>query len=163
MSQTHRVAWGRFVHSLGWGNFGHPNTLWTAINTTHQPLQLNFFKLYHQLRNGSIHKQNNKREWLLQVACGKTCAPLGALLFTWQQNHRVVCTKSKDRHTVVRSCLFWSSVFAMICLLKNPNFRHFDDVISNLCILLLLFFFFLFFTSASSCLSSSHIPSSLSS
>ena len=40
----HRVAWGKFVHLLGWGNFGHPNTLWTAL-TTHQPLQLNFSKL----------------------------------------------------------------------------------------------------------------------
>ena len=32
-------AWGKFVHSLGWGNFGHPNTLWTALGTTHQPLR----------------------------------------------------------------------------------------------------------------------------
>ena len=50
-------------------------------------------------------------------------------------NHSVGCMKSKDWHTVGRSCLFWSSVFAMICPLKNPpNFCHFDDIILNLCI-----------------------------
>ena len=34
------------------------------------------------------------------------------------------CTKSKDRYTVGRSCLFWSSMFATIFPLKNsPNFQ----------------------------------------
>ena len=43
------------------------------------------------------------------------------------------CTKSKDRYTVRRSCLFRSSVFATICPHKNPpNFRHFDDIVLNL-------------------------------
>ena len=64
-----------------------------------------------------IHKQN-KREWLLQIAYRRNC-------LTWQQNHSVGCTKSKDRHTVSRSCLFWSSVFATICPLKNPIFLNF--------------------------------------
>ena len=72
-------------------------------------------------------------EWLLQVAYGKICSTLGALLLAWQKKkkkHSVGCTKSKDRHTVGRSCLFWKSVFATICPLKNlPNFRHFDDVV----------------------------------
>ena len=77
----------------------------------------------------STNKTTN--EWLLQVAYGKTCPTLGALLFAWQQNHSVGCTKSKDRHTVCKSCLFWCSVFATICPLKNsPNFRHFDDVLN---------------------------------
>ena len=81
----------------------------------------------------STNKTTN--EWLLQVAYGKTCATLGALQFAWQQNHSVVCTKSKDRHIVGRSCLFWSSVFAMICPLKNPSsFSHFDGVVLNLCL-----------------------------
>ena len=79
----------------------------------------------------STNKTTN--EWLLQVAFAKTCPTFGALLFAWQQKHSVGCTKSKDRHTVRRSCLFWSSVFATICPLKNlPNFRHFDDVVLNL-------------------------------
>ena len=65
-------------------------------------------------------------EWLLQVAYGKTCPTLGALQFAWQQNHSAVCTKSKDVHNTGRSCLFWSSVFATFCPLKNPhNFRSF--------------------------------------
>ena len=87
----------------------------------------------------STNKTTN--EWLLQVAYEKTCSTLGALLFAWQQQQQqkqkqqksVGYTKSKDRHTVVRSCLFWSSVFGTICPLKNlPNFRHFDDVVLNL-------------------------------
>ena len=84
----------------------------------------------------STNKTTN--EWLLQAAYGKTCPTLGALLLAWQQNHSVGCTKSKDRHTVGRSCLFWSSVFATICPLKNPHFPHFDDVVLNL----RTFFFF---------------------
>ena len=48
------------------------------------------------------------------------------------------CTKSKDRHTVGRSCLFWSSVFATICPLKNPT--NFGILMTS------------FFTSASSCI-----------
>ena len=58
----------------------------------------------------------------------------------------VGCTKSKDRHTAGRSCLFLSSVFATICPLKNPpnppNSRHFDDVVLNLRIHSFNFFFF---------------------
>ena len=90
----------------------------------------------------STNKTTN--EWLLQVAYGKTCSTLGALLlFAWQQNHSVGCTKREDRHTVGRSCLFWSSVFATICPLNNniPIFRHFDDVL-NLCINSFFLFFF---------------------
>ena len=79
----------------------------------------------------STNKTTN--EWLLQAAYGKTCPTLGALLFAWQQNHSVGCTKSKDRHTVGRSCLFWCSVFATICPLKHPPKIHrFDDVVLNL-------------------------------
>ena len=102
----------------------------------------------------STNKTTN--EWLLQVAYGKTCPTLGALLFAWQQNHSVGCTKSKDRHTVGKSCLFWSLVFATIFPLKNsPNFqssfwwRRFKSTYT------FLTFFYLFFTSASFCLSSS--------
>ena len=43
----------------------------------------------------SINKTTN--EWLLQVACGKTCSALGALLFAWLKKHSVGFTKSKDR------------------------------------------------------------------
>ena len=55
----------------------------------------------------STNKTTN--EWLLQVACGKTCPTLGALLFAWKEktnkqtnknkkeNKKVGCTKSKDR------------------------------------------------------------------
>ena len=48
----------------------------------------------------STNKTTN--EWLLQVACGKTCPTLGALLFDWQKKknpttHSVGCTKRKDR------------------------------------------------------------------
>ena len=107
----------------------------------------------------STNKTTN--EWLLQVAYGKTCPTLGALLFAWQQNHSVGCTKSKDRHTVGKSCLFWSLMFATIFPLKNsPNFqssfwwRRFKSTYT------FLTFLFLFFTSASSCLSSFLIPSS---
>ena len=57
----------------------------------------------------STNKTTN--EWLLKVGHGKTCSTLGVLLFAWQQNHSVSCKKSKDRHTVGQSCLFWSSVF----------------------------------------------------
>ena len=72
-----------------------------------------------------------------------------------KKNHSVGCTKSKDRHTVGRSCLFWSSVFTTICPLKHlPNFRHFDDVVLNLRIHSQHSF-----TSASSFLSSSLLPS----
>ena len=79
----------------------------------------------------STNKTTN--EWLLEVGYGKTCPTLGALLFAWQQNHSVGCTKSKDRYTVRRSCLFRSSVLATICPHKNPpNFRHFDDIVLNL-------------------------------
>ena len=88
----------------------------------------------------STNKTTN--EWVLEVVYGKTCSTLGALLLAWQKNHSVGCTKSKDRHTVGRSCLFWSSVFATICPLKNlPNFRHFDDFVLNLRIHFFLFFF----------------------
>ena len=103
----------------------------------------------------STNKTTN--EWLLQVEYGKTCSTLGALLFAWQKNHNVGCTKSKDRHTVGRSCVFWSSVFATICPLKNlPNFRHFNDVVLNLRTHSNIFYIY---TSASSCLSSL-LPSS---
>ena len=57
----------------------------------------------------------------------------------------VNCMKSKDRHTIGRSCLFWSSVFAMICLLK---------------IFLICIYSFLTTTKTNSCLSSSLLPSS---
>ena len=86
----------------------------------------------------STNKTTN--EWLLQVAYEKTCSTLGALLFAWQkqqqqqkQQKSVGCTKTKDRHIVGRSCLFWSSVFATICPLKNlPNFRQFAmDIVSE--------------------------------
>ena len=41
-------------------------------------------------------------------------------------------TKGKGRHTVRKSCLFWSSVFDTICPLKNlPSFRHFHDVVKR--------------------------------
>ena len=80
MKLCNKVAWGNFVHSPGWGNFGQPNTLWTALSTTHQPLQLNCSKLYYQVHNGSVHRENNKREWLLQAAYGKTWPTLGAIL-----------------------------------------------------------------------------------
>ena len=105
----------------------------------------------------STNKTTN--EWLSQVAYGKTYSTLGALQFAWQQNHSVGCTKSKDRHSVRRSCLFWSLVFATICPLTNPpNFSNFDDVVLNLRIH--SYFFIFFFTSASSCLSSPLLPSS---
>ena len=88
----------------------------------------------------STNKTTN--EWLLEVAYGKTCPTLGALLFAWQQNHSVGCTKSKDRPTVRKSCLFWCSVFATICPLKNPpNFRHFNDVVLNLRIHFIIIYF----------------------
>ena len=46
----------------------------------------------------------------------------------------------KDWHTTGRSCLFWSSVFATVCPLKNLlNFCHFDDVILNLYIYIYTF------------------------
>ena len=65
-----------------------------------------------QLHNGSVHKQNNKREWLLQVVYGKTCPTLGALLFAWQQNH---------------------SVYVCVCVVDNTMFNQtaVDDVLQN--------------------------------
>ena len=122
------------------GNFGHPCELHSMLrinpyNWTFPNCNISF------IMDQSTNKTTNK--WLLQVAYGKTCPTLGALLFTWQQNHSVGCTKSKDRHTFGRSCLFWSSVFATICWLKNlPNFQHFD-VVLNLRIQLFVFLFFL--------------------
>ena len=99
-------------------------------------------------------------EWLLQAAFGKTCPTLGALLFAWQQNHSLGCTKSEDRHTVGKPCLFRSWVFVTIWPLKNPpNFRRFDDVVLNLRIHS-YYFIFKKITSASSCLLSFLLPSS---
>ena len=146
----HSVAWGKFVHSLGWGNFGHPCELHSILrinpyNWTFPNCNISF------IMDQSTNKTTN--EWLLQVAFGKTCPTLGALLFVWQQNHSLGCMKSKDRHALGKSCLFWCSVFAMICPLKNPpNFRHFDDVVLNLRIhsydFLLFLFYISFFLSA---------------
>ena len=138
LSQTHRVAWGKFVHSLCWGNFGHPNILLTALNTTH-PYNWTFPNCnWHQFHNGSVHKQNNKRV-IVTSSVWEHLSYLGSLAIclaknkTNKKHDSVGCTKSKDRHIVGRSCLFWSSVFATICPLKNlPNFRYFDDVVLNL-------------------------------
>ena len=131
------VAWGKFVHSLGWRNFGHPNTLWTVLNTTHRPLQL--IVTFPNCNISFIMDQSTNKttnEWLLQVAQWENLFYFWSLAIRLAKNkkpHSVGCTKSKDRHTVRRSCLFWSSVFATICPLKNlPNFRHFDDVVLNL-------------------------------
>ena len=99
----------------------------------------------------TTNKTTNER--LFQVAYGKTCPTLGALLFTWQQNYSLGCMKSKDQHTVGKSCLFWCSVFATICPLKNPPKVHcFDDVVLNL--RTHSYDFWILFTSASSCLPS---------
>ena len=68
----------------------------------------------------STNKTTN--EWLLQVACGKTSPTLGALLFAWQKK-KIARVVRKPRTRYCWQILFWSSVFAMICLLKNlPNF-----------------------------------------
>ena len=106
---------GEIVHSLGCGNFGHPCELHSmlrtnAYNWTFPNCNISF------IMDQSTNKTTN--EWLLQVAFGKTCPTLGALLFAWQQNHSLGCTKGKDRQTVGKSCLFWCSVFATICPLK---------------------------------------------
>ena len=84
------VRWlGKFVHSLGWGNYGHSNTLWTALSTTHQPLQLNFSKLKHQLHNGSFHRKQQTRVivtssvWGKPVLLWEPCYSLGNKTIAW--------------------------------------------------------------------------------
>ena len=103
----------------------------------------------------STNKTTN--EWLLQVAYGKTCPTLGALLFAWQRKHSVGCTKSKDR--ILLADLVCIEV---LCLPRSAHLKIF---------LILAFWWrrfksaypFLtktFFTAASFCLSSSLLPSS---
>ena len=138
------------IHSLAWlGELRPPKHL---VNCTQYYVSTPTILSIKLLPNCNISfmmdQSTNKttNEWLLQVAYGKTCPTLGALLFAWQQNHSVGCMKSKNQHTVGKSCLFWCSVFAMICPIKNPhNFHHFDDLVLNLHIFFLfcIFFFFL--------------------
>ena len=103
----------------------------------------------------STNKTTN--EWLLQVACGKTCPTLGALLFAWPKKHSVGCTKSKDQILLTDLVCF-----EVQCLPQSAHLKIF---------LILAFWWrrlksaypFLiktFFTSASSCLLSSLLPSS---
>ena len=69
----------------------------SATQTTFPSCYISF------IMDQSTNKTTN--EWLLQVACGKTCPTLGALLFAWKEktnkqtnkNKKVGCTKSKDR------------------------------------------------------------------
>ena len=106
---------------IGWHGWNSSTRLVGGTSDTQTPcelhsiLRINPYKWTFPNCNISfiMDQSTNKttNEWLLQVAYGKTCPTLGALLFTWQQNHNVGCMKSKDRHTVGRSCLFWSSVF----------------------------------------------------
>ena len=107
---------------------------------------------------------------MLQVAYGKTCPTLGALLFAWQKNNNK--NKNKNILLVVRKVRTDILLADLVCFesqclprsarLKNlHNFRHFGDVVSNLRIhSFFSFLFFSFLTSASSCLSSSLLPSS---
>ena len=79
-------------------------------------LQLNFSKLYHQLHNGSVHKQNNRRV----IVTSSVWENLFYLLFAWQKKEDGLYEKQTD-------------IQSTICPLKNlPNFRHFDDVVLNL-------------------------------
>ena len=135
------------IHSLAWlGELRPPKHLVNCTQYYISTPTILSIKLFPNCNISFIMDQSTNKttnEWLLQVAYGKTCPTLGALLFTWQQNHSVGCMKSKNQHTVGKSCLFWCSVFAMICPIKNPpNFRHFDDLVLNLRI---FFFFCIFF------------------
>ena len=89
----------------------------------------------------STNKTTN--EWLLEVAYGKTCPTLGALLFAWQQNHSVGCTKRTNILLANLVCFDVQCLPRSAPIFKNsPNFRHFDYLVLNLHI---FFFFFLFF------------------
>ena len=95
----------------------------------------------------SIMDQATKKttkEWLLQVAYGKTCYTLEALLFAWQKTPHKNKNKTKTKTVWVvrksRTDILLADLvcFEVQCLpqsahLKNlPNFRHFDDVVLNL-------------------------------
>ena len=58
--QTHRVALEKFGHSLIWGKFGHPNTLWTAFNST------------------QLNSPNCNISFIMDQSTDKTCPTLGA-------------------------------------------------------------------------------------
>ena len=86
----------------------------------------------------STNKTTN--EWLLQVACGKTCPTLGALLFAWQKN--IVWIVRKTRTDILLADLV---CFEVRCLPQSAKFWHFDDVILNPKIFHSSFFLSVFF------------------
>ena len=80
------VAWGKFVHSLGWGNFQPPCELHSILrinpyNWTFPNCNISF------IMDQSTNKTTN--EWLLQVACRKPvllwepCYSLGKKPIVW--------------------------------------------------------------------------------
>ena len=146
------MAWRRFVHSFGWGNFGQPCELHSVLRI--KPRNWTFPNC-----NTRFIKQTKQQTCDCSVAFGKTCPTLGALLFAWQQLKPVWVVR-KVRTDILLANLV---CFDVQCLpLKNPpNFRRFDDVVL-LYVYILLFFSFLncFYITASSCLPSFLLPSS---
>ena len=66
----------------------------------------------------STNKTTN--EWLLQVACGKTCPTLGALLFAWQKN--IVWIVRKTRTDILLADLV---CFESQCLTRSAHLKIF--------------------------------------
>ena len=106
------MAWGKFVHLLGCENFGHPNTLWTALSTTHQPYNWTF-------PNRIVSLITN--EWLLQVAYGKTCPTLGALMYSLG-NKTIVWVVWKVRTDILLADLIY---FEVQCLPRSAHLKIF--------------------------------------
>ena len=118
----------------GWqgGNSSTRSVGWTSATHTpcelHSILCINPYNWTFPNRNisfimdQSTNKTTNK--WLLQVACGKTCPTLGALLFAWQKN--IVWIVRKARTDMLLADLV---CFEVRCLPQSAKFWHFDDVI----------------------------------
>ena len=73
----------------------------------HQPLQVNFSKLWHQLHNGSVQKQKANESDFTSSLWEKLCYS-GSHAVRLATNHSVGYTQ--DGHTVSWCWLFWSSV-----------------------------------------------------
>ena len=144
---------------IGWHGGNSSTRLVGGTSGTHTPwelhsiLRINPYNWTFPNCNISfiMDQSTNKitNEWLLEVAYGKTCSILGALLFAWQKSHSVACTKSKDRILLADLVCF-----EVQCLPRSAHLKIF---------LILAFWWRRFksaYPSASSCLSSSLLLSS---
>ena len=116
------------IRPLAWlGELRPPKHL---VNCTDSILRINAYNWTFPNCNISfiMDQSTNKTTngWLLQVACGKTCSTLGALLFAWQKKHIVWVVRK-----VKIDILFADLVcFEVQCLPRSAHLKIFPVILT---------------------------------